>query len=61
MSSDVSVRNTTLHIEDTERKKAMGHPEPLKSGLLVFDPSAEDLGEQEATPEETDAEPIPHH
>ena len=60
MATDVSVRNATLKIEDTERKKLLGQPEPVKSGLVVFDPSAEDTGNVDTLPEELDTEPPPH-
>jgi hypothetical protein len=61
MSSDVSARSTTLHIEDTERKKALGEPEPLKSDLLVFDPSADETADSDTVSVEPNAEPVPHH
>jgi|GEM_PF-6074649 len=61
MSSEVSARSAVLRIEDTELKKALGHPEPVKSDLVVFDPSAEESGETDAVSEEAEAEPVPHH
>ena len=45
MSSEVSARSTTLRIEDTERKKVLGQPEPMKSDLVVFDPAADETDE----------------
>ena len=61
MSSDVSTRSTTLHIEDTERKKALGEPEPAKSDLLVFDPAADETANLDPMPGEPGAEPVVHH
>jgi hypothetical protein len=60
MSSDVSVRSVALRIEDTERKKALGHPEPTKSGLVVFDASAPEAEETDAVSEEPNVEPVAH-
>ncbi|HEX8536789.1 MAG TPA: hypothetical protein VF664_04945 [Cystobacter sp.] len=60
MSSDVPVRSVALHIEDTERKKALGHPEPTRSGLLVFDPSAPETGDEDTVSEEPNVEPVAH-
>lgn len=60
MSLDVSVRSVALRIEDTERKKALGHPEPTKSGLVVFDPSAPEADETDAVSEEPSVEPVAH-
>ncbi|MBM7114581.1 hypothetical protein [Archangium primigenium] len=61
MSSEVSARSTTLRIEDTERKKVLGQPEPMKSDLVVFDPAADETGDADTVSEDPEAEPVPHH
>ncbi|OJH34763.1 hypothetical protein [Cystobacter ferrugineus] len=61
MSLDVPVRGVALRIEDTELKKALGHPQPTKSGLVVFDPSAAEPEEEDAVSgEEPNVEPVAH-
>ncbi|WP_155893196.1 hypothetical protein [Cystobacter fuscus] len=50
----------TLRIEDTELKKALGHPEPTRSGLVVFDPSAPEAEETDPVCEEPNVEPVAH-
>ena len=60
MPTDVSVRSGVLHIEDTEAKKVQGHPEPMRSGLVLFDPTAEEPDGADTLTEEPDTAPMPH-
>jgi hypothetical protein len=60
MPTDVSVRSGVLHIEDTEARKAQGHPEPVRSGLVVFDPNGEEPDGADTLSEEPDTAPGPH-